>query len=243
MLTPSYSLEVSRHLAFSERSLMIPYQEEPTSSLARNAWARGHLTSLELLRIAAWKSARGLAWLSLNTEEDIESQTATAIDHLRAWRGRQMAGVADPDLWSRWEGTARSAIGIHAETGLLKLSGVGYPMATAILTILDPEVWPVMDKLAVRSVFGSPPPDTSPSAWRWQRQWADAYACYARHLAVVGRRCWGAELNIHKLDQRAMRASMKGGQLPPGWSFSVLPLRHQASGSKEAGSERGKVSF
>src|SRR5712692_9646955 len=40
------------------------------------------------------------------------------------------------------------------------LEGVGYPMATAILDILDPGVWPVMDRWAVITVFGTRPAAT-----------------------------------------------------------------------------------
>lgn len=185
------------------------------------AWSRGYLTPLELLRIAAWKSAQGLAWLSLNTEEEIKSRTAAALEHLRPWRGTPMVGVTDEQAWAKWRNAAWSAIGVHGDTGLLALSGVGYPMATAILATLDPETWPVMDKWAVTTVFGQRPGGAALPVGRWQR--ADAYAAYARHLATAGNQCWGPGLTIHELDQRAMKASMKGGHLPPGWSHAPQP--------------------
>jgi hypothetical protein len=187
--------------ALKEASL-IEYQKEPPASLVRAAWARGFLTPLELLRIAAWKSAKALGWLSLNTEPDIESRTAAAIDQLRPWRGQRMAGVDDDAVWAKWRETSSTAIGADKEgTGLLGLSGVGYPLATAILAVLDPEVWPVMDRWAVMTVFGSQPSGKPYRLDRWQR--ADAYQVYGHHLATVGRRCWGTELTIHRLDQEA----------------------------------------
>jgi hypothetical protein len=201
---------------------VIEYQREPPDSLAEAAWAKGSLTPLELLRVAAWKSAQGLGWLSLNTEQDIRARTAAAIDHLRPWRGHQMSGAADEATWSAWRETSRAAIGARDEgTGLLGLSGVGYPVATAILAVLDPEVWPVMDRWAVMTVFGTRPAGTPLPTARWQR--AKAYEAYGRHLATVGRSCWGPGLTMHRLDQQAMKASMKGGQLPPGWSRAALP--------------------
>ncbi len=58
-----------------------------------------------------------------------------------------------------WRNAANWAIGWEAyngepASGLLALQGVGYPMASAILDILDPDVWPVIDKWAVQTVFG-----------------------------------------------------------------------------------------
>jgi hypothetical protein len=41
-------------------------------------------------------------------------------------------------MWADWLKTARRAMA--SKSGLLGLDGVGYPMATAILDILDPGV-------------------------------------------------------------------------------------------------------
>jgi hypothetical protein len=201
---------------------VVRYQDERPDWVAASAWARGSLTPLELLRVAAWKTGQGLGWLSLNTEQDISTRTAAAIEHIRPWRGTRMASVTDDHVWASWRESARAAVGMQAEgRGLLGLSGVGYPMATAILDILDPDAWPVMDKWAVETVFGTRQDGAPLRPARWQR--ADAYAVYARHLATAGSACWGADLTIHHLDQRAMRASMKGGQIPPGWYRAAIP--------------------
>lgn len=122
-----------------------------------------------------------------------------------------------------WRNAANWAIGWEAyngepASGLLALQGVGYPMASAILDILDPDVWPVIDKWAVQTVFGK---DAKPKDWKH----ASAYVAYTRHLATKGAECWGSGLSIHQLDQRAQKASMHGGQLPPDWEHAKLPRR------------------
>ena len=85
-------------------------------------------------------------------------------------------------------------------------------MATAILDILDPAVWPVIDKWATTTVFGAVP----------SRYCAALYAAYARHLATEGPKHWGAGLSIHELDMKAQSASMNHG-LPAGWQTTEPP--------------------
>jgi hypothetical protein len=132
---------------------MKEYQRPPTF-IAGSAWSRGYLKPLELLRIAAWKTGQGLGSLTINTEDDIEGRTRAAIDCIRPWRGKRIVAHDDLSMWHQWYETARSAIGEKAAgLGLLALHGVGYPMASAILDILDPEVWPVIDRWAIQTVF------------------------------------------------------------------------------------------
>jgi hypothetical protein len=70
---------------------------------------------------------------------------------IEPWR-RKKATALDTDAdWADWQQTVNAAIGWvagHGEpsSGLLSLKGVGYPMASAVLDILDPDVWPVIDK-------------------------------------------------------------------------------------------------
>jgi hypothetical protein len=202
---------------------MKDYQARP-GYIADLAWSRGYLKPLELLRVAAWKTGQGLGSLTVNTEEDIENRTRAAIDYIRPWKGRRVVGLCNRAMWNDWRETARCAIGAQAtHVGLLGLKGVGYPIASAILDILDPEVWPVIDKWAVQTVFGTQP---SGDPWRpVQWQFADAYEAYARHLATTGTRCWDPGYSIHKLDQAAMNASMPGGNLPPRRTLAALPPR------------------
>jgi hypothetical protein len=147
---------------------MKKYQVRP-SEIATSAWNRGYLKPLELLRIAAWKTGQGLGYLTVNTEHDIESRTRAAIGSIQHWKGRRVVGLTDQTLWDDWRETARRAIGVAAtREGLLGLEGVGYPMATAILDILDPDVWPVIDQWAVRTVFGTQPDATAWPTRQWQ---------------------------------------------------------------------------
>src|SRR5258708_4586718 len=140
------------------------YQKRP-DEVAVRAWSRGYLTPLDLFKVAAWKTGQGLGSLTVNTEEEIEARTRAAVDCLRPWRDKLVSGLADDAIWEDWRETARHAIGASADlSGLLGLEGVGYPMATAILDILDPGVWPVMDRWAVITVCPPPPrPHPSPA--------------------------------------------------------------------------------
>jgi hypothetical protein len=202
---------------------MKKYQIRP-SEIATLAWDRGYLKPLELLRIAAWKSGQGLGSLTVNTERDIESRTGASMECIQHWKGRRVVALTDQALWDERRETARRAIGVAAtRKGLLGLEGVGYPMATAILDILDPDVWPVIDQWAVQTVFGTRPDGTLWLARQWQC--AVAYEAYARHLATEGAKRWGSSYSIHQLDVEAMKASMPSGTLPHGWTPAPLPPR------------------
>jgi len=187
------------------------------------------MTSLEVLRVGAWKSAKGLGWLTLNTEEDFEMVTKEAMDCIRQWRGAAVIGLDDDNGWIRWRETARSAIGSNFEpkSGLMRLEGVGYSMASALLCILEPNVWPVIDKRGVQTVFGKRPDGRLLDTGRWQR--AVAYCAYARHLATKGSTHWPQAVTMHELDLAAMGASMPetktrpAGVVPPGWRPATCP--------------------
>jgi hypothetical protein len=199
------------------------YQKRPDDVAAR-AWSRGYLTPLDLFKVAAWKTGQGLGSLTVNTEEEIEARTRAAVDCLRPWRDKPVSRLADDAIWEDWRETARHAIGASADrSGLLGLEGVGYPMATAILDILDPGVWPVMDRWAVITVFGTQPGGRPWPGTRWQH--ATAYKAYARHLVTHGAAAWGSSLSVHELDEEAMRLSRNGRPLPVGWNHARLPPR------------------
>ena len=189
------------------------YQIRP-EDVAELAWDRGYLKAWGLFRVAAWKSAKGLAPLCLNTEEDIEQRSRSAMAAIAPLRDVNIASCTDEGVWRTWLEAAWAAIGDkRLGTGLLGLRGVGYPMATAVLDVLDPKVWPVIDKWAVQTVFGHVP------EVKWKR--GVAYQAYARHLAAKGSVCWGTDLSIHELDLRAMSAA--GGTVPANWTTAVLP--------------------
>ena len=187
------------------------FQTEPVE-LRSAILTRGHIEPWELLRICAWKSAKGLAWLTLNTEEDIRKYTRETIAVLRA--PDVPADVLNGNLneagWVAWEAKAGELVGADAKhggpSGLLRLHGVGYPVATAILGFLAPTTFPVMDKWAVETIFG-----LGASKERWQRK--AAYRAYARRL--VNPKCAALEAisSLRDRDKAAMEAAMAGKKI------------------------------
>jgi hypothetical protein len=164
------------------------------------------------------ENAQSVAAITVNRPGEIETWTGAAISASRPWRGMSAVTLTADADWTSWQEASNAAIGWTGSreeppSGLLALKGVGYPMASAILDILDPQVWPVIDKWAAKIAFGIIP----------SRYSAARYAAYARHLATEGTRCWGAGLSIHGLDMRAQAASMKDGHLPGGWRSAKLP--------------------
>ena len=196
------------------------FQTEPVE--LRNAiLARGHIEPWELLRICAWKSAKGLAWLTLNTEDEIRNYTREAITALKASGGTAdvLNGSLSEDDWNAWETKAGELIGADAKhggpSGLLRLHGVAYPVATAILGFLAPTTFPVMDKWAVETIFG-----LGASKKRWERK--VAYRAYAERL--VNPKCAALEAipSLRARDQSAMAAGMSEKKLK-GYKAIVLP--------------------
>lgn len=192
------------------------FQKRPVE-LAEKAWERGYIEAFELARIAAWKSAKGVAAITVNKAEEIEAWSRAAMAAVKPWKGKQATALDDAE-WDDWQLTANQAIGwvdrkTATSAGLLALKGVEYPMATAILDILDPHVWPVLDQWAAKTVFGEAP----------ARYCAARYTAYARHLATEGPKHWSGDLSIHGLDVKAQLASMNEDQLPAGWRTAELP--------------------
>ncbi|MHB8290642.1 MAG: hypothetical protein ACYDEY_15730 [Acidimicrobiales bacterium] len=204
------------------------YHEWP-AGLAERVWENVEpcLTPLDLLRIAAWKSGRGLGNISLNEAGFIERRTKETIAELSRWRECNMVGCDDETIWRDWLDTAWRAVGDKSRgTGLLGIRGVGYPVATAILCVLTPTVWPVIDRWAVKTVFGPLDCDTLLAPHLWQK--GIVYQHYARRLATEGARVWGTDLTLHELDVKAMAASqIRNGQrlgvIPMGWTAIALP--------------------
>jgi hypothetical protein len=135
------------------------YQDRP-GWIAAEAWNRGCIEAFELARIAAWKSAISVAGITVNTPREIEACTRAAMSAIEVWRGRKATALTADADWADWPSTANAAIGWvgkygEPSSGLLSLKGVGYPLASAVLDILDPDVWPVIDIFGARTVFGT----------------------------------------------------------------------------------------
>lgn len=178
------------------------YQVEPVH-LRQEIWEQGHITPWQLLRICSWKAAKGsLGYLCLNDEAAVIDRTTAACRHL-GWTKDLDVGKADTD-WDRWQDSVASAIGSKKNgTGLLGLDGVGYPVATAVLCIINPMAFPVLDIYALRGVYG--PAVKRTSRYEGQQQ----YRTFAEDLIKAD---LGVDptASIHARDQAAMRRGMAG---------------------------------
>ncbi len=196
-----------------QKKKTIGYQQEP-KGLVVDIMERGYITPWELFKIVSWKSAKGVAWLSLNSEDEIISCTKETVAGLKSWSGPVdiLAEEMTDALWSEWEAKAGELIGAdkkYAEggvaTGLLRLHGVGYPVATAILGLLEPEVFPVMDKWAVETIFGQ-----GASKKRWQTK--SKYLAYTQLLVKpeIGR--LQKMTTLRERDKAAMDIAMQNAK-------------------------------
>jgi hypothetical protein len=174
------------------------YQREP-EELRDEIWAAGQITPLQLFRIVAWKSAKGLAPVSLNSEDDIKRWTSNALEATSSWRTTNV--LTDTIDWSEWEhaagtaiGASKQAVGDSKKSGLLALEGVGYPVASAILALLLPKSFPVIDKWTILGVFG-------PGAKNWQRK--VVYRNFTERLVEVAHHFPDCT-SIHEVDKAVM---------------------------------------
>jgi len=96
-------------------------EDERTESLCRTlrvAKRRGYLTAGELAAVCRWKSARAIRHIRANTHHRVRAATRAALA-TRSEAGRLAA--------------------------LLQLHGVSVPMASALLTLVDPRRYGVID--------------------------------------------------------------------------------------------------
>jgi len=92
----------------------------------------------------------------------------------------------------------------EAAGGPTSLHGIRLPVATAVLTTLNPAAWPVIDRWAIQSLFSPPSPPVDRLAVYWQ---------YLERLAELQRR-WYPDATIHDVDVLAMRMAMSGVDPP-----------------------------
>ena len=120
------------------------YQEEPVELRAIILDQVG-ITPLQLMRIVAWKSAKGLASLTLNSEDKIAAYTKPAVALARRYRTVDVVRPAKSFSWNHWLDETRKVIGQTSRygepSGLLAIDGIGYPVATAVLAILNESPW------------------------------------------------------------------------------------------------------
>lgn len=167
----------------------------------------GHIEPWELFRVVAWKSAKGLPWLAVESVERIVAVTSEAVEVLMPFSNAIAADQLEgEDKGRSFLQATCAALGPSGKTaGLRRLRGVELPVATAVLSVLNPAAWPVIDRWALLSIFEALPRN---AAYR-----LDVYQQYVRRLAELQRRDFKGE-TIHAVDQRAMRAAQDGVRPP-----------------------------
>lgn len=101
-----------------------PGEDHLLSVIGGQVRARGEYTRDEFLQVGRWKSARATSYLAKNSDEMIAAVTRT--------------GLAAPTLIKH--------------RVLTILSGVGVPMASALLTIWNPDEFTVIDVRAISTL-------------------------------------------------------------------------------------------
>lgn len=175
------------------------YQQPVTDLFVSALWEQGHVTPLQFFRIAAWKSAQNLAELTINQEKDFVDRTGDAMTAILPFRNSNV--IQESVNWDEWQRVVATAVGSKKlRTGLLGLQGVGYPVATAILAVLAPNSFPVMDRWALSEVFG-----ISESAARSAKYHkAAAYRQYTERLVHTDDKEAICLTSIHARDQLFM---------------------------------------
>jgi hypothetical protein len=54
------------------------YQDEPGDDIRESIWESGRLSALQMFRVAAWKPAQELGYLTLNTSRSRPARAADA---------------------------------------------------------------------------------------------------------------------------------------------------------------------
>jgi hypothetical protein len=165
--------------------------------IAKNVFLRDppSMTAWAFMRIAAWKSAYIPAAISVGHPEEIEQTLCTIFTRLIKYKEINLVDEANEINWDEWEGDVHWMLN---DTGLLSLPGVGYAFATALLSYLLPEAFPVMDRLTIGAVFGW---DVARRTKSWYR--TSVYRKYAEHLAKARFDEW-VGLSVHERDQNLM---------------------------------------
>lgn len=178
------------------------YQVALSESQVSELWAVRQIDGFQFMRIAAWKSAKALGELTLNPESEFEDRTRVLFDVIATWTDINVIEQAID--WNHWQETAAQAIGSKKlGTGLLGLRGVGYPMATAVLSTLLPNVFPVLDKWAIVALYGET--EKSAASNKWHK--SAVYQKYAFDIATSTRPDILSTTCIHFRDQILMNAA------------------------------------
>lgn len=180
------------------KDYQIALNQEQVSEL----WKAGQIDGFQFMRVAAWKSAKALGEITLNSEREFEIRTKALFEAIAPWTETNV--INQPIDWDHWQETAAHAIGSKKlGTGLLGLRGVGYPMATAVLSTLLPNVFPVLDKWAIVGLYGET--EKSAASTKWHK--SAVYRKYAFDIATSTKPDLLSTTCIHYRDQILMNAA------------------------------------
>jgi hypothetical protein len=153
-------------------------EDEPTARLCRELRAvrdRGYLTRSELQKVCYWKSPRAIRHVRANTARQVRAATG------RALRCRDEEGRIE---------------------ALLRLKGVSVPMASAVLTLVSPRRYGVIDIRVWKLLHGHGVVTRNAegvglSSGNWQ-QFLAVIRYFARKLGVKARDVERALFDAHR---------------------------------------------
>lgn len=143
-----------------------PFNEKETKTLREALQRKSTVTLDDLRRIALWK---------LDRVVEVPDQVLQSLQKLATSQGL----------------TADSSEAKEVLLALVKCPGVGFPMASAFLKFLRPDVFPIIDVRAYRALFGK---KLYP-----QMHNLDRYLCYVRHVQEIAER---TGLPLHEVDEQ-----------------------------------------
>ncbi len=161
--------------------LEIRYRHEDDKGALRagSSIAGGDYSRENLKTIVRWKSSRKIAWITLNTDIEI---------------ARSLQFASDPRT------SEKSAVDV-----LCRLHGVGVPVASAILTTINPEKYTIIDFRALESL----------GVTKWPNDSIDYYISYlqkCRELASIHK------VSLRTLDRALWQWSKENGRGETGCS-------------------------
>lgn len=133
-------------------------EDDDVLAVGRAARDRGYYTRAELIRACRWKTLRSGPLVRQNRAPSVEAATREALDRRSGERERVEA--------------------------LLSLRGVGWPTASVLLHVAEPERYPILDVRALHAL-GVPAP--SAYSFRFWEAYVTAWRPLAEQSGVDGR--------------------------------------------------------
>ena len=150
------------------------------SAALRPARRRGYLRKAELEAVCRWKSARAIAHIRANHHHSVRAVTGAAL-RARSEQGRMAA--------------------------LLQLQGVSVPMASALLTLLDPKRYGVIDIRVWQLLYAVGAVRENPRGLRFtSKNWLQFLVILRQHASRLG----VAARDIERALFAAHRANQEG---------------------------------